>query len=112
MVEVAKKKKCRQGHDECGNYNGQQRQLQAQIDGLPLQDNTLSYTARTPSSFDLLHEQRPQIPIWEKQKESPWLAKASHIGNRINLVLRELLPLHKARQRCHLVANYTQGFSA
>lgn len=30
------------------------------------------------------------------------------IGNRINLVLRELF----ARQRCHLVANYTQGFSA
>lgn len=33
------------------------------------------------------------------------------IGNRINLVLWELLPVHKARQRCHLAANCTQGFS-
>lgn len=66
MVEVAKKKKCRQGHDECSNYNGQQQQRQLQLHGLPLQDNTLSYTARTTSSFDLLHEQRPQMPIWEK----------------------------------------------
>lgn len=47
-----------------------------------------------------------------RNKESPWLAQSGHIGNRINLALRELLPFHKARQRCHLVANYTQGFSA
>lgn len=120
VVEVAKKKKCRQEHDESSNYNWQQQwQLQLQLHGLPLQDNTLSYTARTTSSFDPLHGRRPQMPIRQKQRValacSGWPYRQSHKScpQRVVTVSQSataLPPSCKLYARVFRLSNYSTQF--